>query len=296
MSMNNTEFQTFLKKLIEDEKNVYIPVNSSLFEKIIHIDANCRNIHPNQDDEFCFPEVGPSYRIIGEYEKQFRDEISRGFKPRMEPLVVMKAHPKGFMLVNGHHRWAAALKIGMKKVPIKLVNMMMEEDIKRILNKSDHDKRVTLDLDEVVFRTPEDEYIEKTKGLLTKKSSKRIRLGIPALFRYLKSNGYDIWVYSSQYYSIDNIALMFKKYSVQVDGIISGSGKKGIYDEQKVTSLKELITGKYKTTIHIDNDMVVVTKGKGADFEEYEIRSNDELWSKDVIDLFEKMRKQDTDT
>ena len=33
-------------------------------------------------------------------------------EPWEEPLIVEKVHPEGYMLLNGHHRWAAALKTG----------------------------------------------------------------------------------------------------------------------------------------------------------------------------------------
>ncbi len=293
MAMNNTEFQEYLKKTLEEQKDIYIPVNSSFIEKIIIHNAKCTDIHPNPDDEFCYPDVGPSYRIMGEYERDIREKMNVNSIPVIEPLIVMKTHPKGYMLVNGHHRWGAAIKVGVKRMPVKVINMMLEEDIKNLLERSDHDKRVTLDLDEVVFRSPYDEFVEKTKGVIARKTQKRIRLGVPALFRYLKTHGYDIWVYSSNYYSIDTIQLMFRRYSVHVDGIICGNGKKGLYDSNKSSSINELIANKYKTTVHIDNNSIVITKGKESQFEEFEIRDADELWSKDLIQVFERIDNND---
>ena len=139
----------------------------------------------------------------------------------------------------------------------------------------------------------DDEFVEKTKGVIARKTQKRIRLGVPALFRYLKTHGYDIWVYSSNYYSIDTIQLMFRRYSVHVDGIICGNGKKGLYDSNKPSSINELIANKYKTTVHIDTDSIVITKGKESQFEEFEIRDADELWSKDLIQVFERIDNND---
>ncbi|MCR4831375.1 MAG: hypothetical protein K5883_07980 [Pseudobutyrivibrio sp.] len=57
------------------------------------------------------------------------------------------------MILNGHHRWAVALRLGYSNIPVKIVNLTHESDIKQILSNSTHDKRVTMDLDEVVFLT-----------------------------------------------------------------------------------------------------------------------------------------------
>ncbi len=293
MVMNNGDLKDYFDKEIKKIKGLYIPVNISLFDRILYKNAKVSDIHPNLDDEFCFPEVGPSFRIIGEYEKDFNYKSQIGFNPPpMEPLIVMRAHPDGYILVNGHHRWGAALKIGLKKVPIKVVNLMLEEDIKRILDNSDHDKRVTLDLDEVVFRAKQDEDIEKTPfGILIKRNPNRIRIGIPALFRFLKTHGYDIWVYSSKYYSFDDIRLLLRRYSVHVDGIITGMGKKGIYDTKRAQAMKGLIQNKYSETIHVDNDMLLVTHNNSSEFEEIEFNAQGEEWSKKIIEILEQRAK-----
>lgn len=289
MTMTNTEFKEYLKKEIEGSVGMYVPVNSSRLERLFYKNAPCTSLHPNLDDEFTFPDVGPSYRIMTDYQRKYMDTMSRGFKPAIEPLIVIKTHPHGFMLVNGHHRWGAALMVGLKKVPIKLVNMMLEEEIKSLLRDSVHEKRVTLDLDEVVFRNKGDADIEKRPMLLLgKQASKRMRLGIPALFRYLKKHGYDIWVYTSNYYSIDDIRKFFRKYSVHVDGIITATAKKEVYNSEAAKEMKELIANKYKMTVHIDNDTLLITHGKGEEFKDFELNPDDEDWSKEIMSILDK--------
>ena len=58
------------------------------------------------------------------------------------------------MILNGHHRWAAALRLGFKTVPVKIVNLTQQTDIEKMLAASKHDKRVSLDLDETIFCGP----------------------------------------------------------------------------------------------------------------------------------------------
>ena len=39
-----------------------------------------------------------------------------------EPVIVHKMKPDGYMILNGHHRWAAALKTGLSKLRIEITN------------------------------------------------------------------------------------------------------------------------------------------------------------------------------
>lgn len=286
MAMTNFEFKEYLKNELEKEVGMYVPVNTSRLQRLFYLETACTNLHPNPDDEFSFPEVGPSDRILSDYQRSYLDSMSKGFRPAIEPLVVIRTHPSGFMLINGHHRWGAAMMAGVKKVPIKVVNMMLEEEIKDILKHSTHEKRVTLDLDEVVFRSNSDVLIEKKPALaLGSQASRRMRLGIPALFRFLKKNGYDIWVFSANYYSIDDIRKFFRKYTVHVDGIITATAKKEVYNTEAAKNMKELITNKYKETVHIANDSLLITHGKGENFKDFELDPDDEGWAREIITI-----------
>ncbi len=85
-----------------------------------HIDAE--EMHVNPDDEFADPEIGPSDRIINEYEQEIRElwtDLKRIFP---DPIVVYKLKPKGYLILNGHHRWAAALKSGYSKLHAVIIN------------------------------------------------------------------------------------------------------------------------------------------------------------------------------
>ena len=290
--MAKTEFDQFIANDVNSQKGVSIPVRAGALERMLVKKAACTKLHANAEDEFTFENVGPSYKIIGEYEQQFRRAIQTGQDPFDEPLMVEKLRPSGYLLLNGHHRWAAAMRVGIKKVPIKIVNQASESDIQKILENSKHDKRVALDLDEVVFRPENHPHLEKALGFPHNlRYKKRIRLGIPALFYYLTKNGYDIWVYAHEYYSIDDIRGYFKAYSVNVDGIITGIGKKQKVKSESATRMEKLIANKYQETIHIDNDMLLMTRGKTWDFEEYDLSGPEEEWAKRAITIIGEIEK-----
>ena len=40
----------------------------------------------------------------------------------IDPIIVQKLNAGGYEIVNGHHRWAAAKKTGLKKVPVRIKN------------------------------------------------------------------------------------------------------------------------------------------------------------------------------
>ena len=292
--MAKTEFDEFVAKDVNAQKGVSIPVRAGALERLFVRKVACSNLHPNADDEFTFDTVGPSYKIIGEYEQKFRRAIQTGQEVFDEPLIVEKLRPSGYLLLNGHHRWAAAMRVGIKKVPVKIVNQATESDIQKILENSSHDKRVAIDLDEVIFRPDNYPHLEKALGFPRNlKYKQRIRLGTPALFYYLAKNGYDVWVYAHEYYSIDDIRGFFKGYSVYVDGIITGIGKKQKAELESAKRVEKMISNKYTETIHIDNDMIIVTRGKTGEFEEYELNCPEEDWAKTAITILGEIEKNE---
>jgi hypothetical protein len=294
LTMAKTQLDEFVANDLEKQKGVSIPVRAGLLERLFVRKTACTNLHPNAEDEFTMPSVGPSYRIISEYETKFREAMRFDKPPIEEPLMVEKLRPHGYLLLNGHHRWAAAMRCQIKRVPIKIINCATESDIKTILEKSQHDKRVAIDLDEVIFRDPDYKYLEKKAFTfpLSLRFKQRIRLGIPALFYYLVKNGYDIWVYAADFYSIDDIQKFFKAYSVHVDGIITGVGKLEQNNSESEKRMKELINNKYQMTLHIDNDSILETHNNTKEFEDYTIEASEEEWSKKAIAIVEEIERR----
>ena len=292
--MAKTQLAEYVSNDIEKQKGISIPVHAGLLERLLVRKTACSNLHPNAEDEFSMDSVGPSYRIIGEYETKFREALRFERRVFDEPLMVEKLHPRGYLLLNGHHRWAAAMRCNIKKVPIKIVNCATESDIRTILEKSQHDKRVAIDLDEVIFRNPDCKYLEKKAFLfpMSLRFKQRVRLGIPALFYYLVKHDYDIWVYAADFYSIDDIQKFFRAYSVHVDGIITGVVKREQNNSESEKRMKELINNKYQMTLHIDNDSVIETHNSTKEFSDYEINASEEECAKKAIAIIEEIEKR----
>ena len=167
MSVSKTEFQEFLDGELDKLKGVYYPVRAGMLRRAVIRRLSPKKLHPNPDDEFCDPAVGPSYEIISRYVKEYSRNNQFSHKEDYmetdinDPLYVERIRPDGYMILNGHHRWAAALKLGLSSLPVRIVDLTQEMDVKKMLENAKHNKRVSLDLDEIVFTDREDEAAEK---------------------------------------------------------------------------------------------------------------------------------------
>ena len=274
----NSEFDAFIAEEVKKYKDIFVPVKATATERLFVTKLDCRKLHPNPADEFCDPEIGPNYEIISNYVKEYLLPVPP--KKLEDPLQIEKIRPDGYLILNGHHRWAAAMKAGKKKLPVHIVNLTQETDINKMLRKAASDRRVTLDLDESVFCAADDPSAEPAlKTRFRKLFRERIRWGAPALMHYLTTQGYDIWVYTSNYYSFDYIREYFRRYSVNLTGIITGSSRKRIGHESAKKRIEQKMAKQYAETIHIDSRMLLRTGRNIKVFEEYSLDCDPIDWS-----------------
>ena len=297
-SKERAAVKTDLEQFIEDEvliqRSTAVPVKASLIERLVVRQYAVKKLLPNPEDEFCFSDIGPNMNIVSKYVSQFVENMKKNLPIMDEPLYVQKIRPSGYMILNGHHRWVAASRLSIKKVPVCVVNGIYEGDVRRILEKSTHEKRATIDLDEVVFTLSAADKSERRRGIpLYGLAKKRLRYGIPSLFSHLKLKGYDIWVYSSRYYSVDDIRRFFAKYAVTVDVIITGMKKLSGKPTAQKKKMDELIANKYKMTLHIDRDLLVATYSHAGDFCEEAVECEPDVWSANVCDALERIENDE---
>ncbi len=296
MKSEPIQFQTFLEQEINRVKGVYYPVRAGFLRRALIRHAQTISLHPNPDDEFCSPEIGPNYGIIAKYEQQYKKNVffksgtGTESSETYDPLMVQRARPDGYLILNGHHRWAAAFRSGMTSVSVKIVNLTQEKDIRKMIQDSKTDKRVSLDLDEVVFGAPGDAHLEKPMPFpLNHVFRERLRQGVPALFRYLTDHGYDIWVYTAKYCSVEHIRWYFKYCSVRLAGIITGTGRKDARGIDPSGDLKKLMENQYRSTVHIDNNLIVRTLTGSREAEEVSLSGNPGTWAREVMEALDKM-------
>lgn len=280
--MADKDLMNLVQEDIAKYDGIRMPLKAGLIERLIVRKMRPLKLHPNPDDEFCFPSIGPNNGIISDYANRMRSGKYWNGDLDDEPLFIEKMYPDGYMILNGHHRWAAAMRIGMRRIPVRIVNVTTDADIDNALKNSVNDKRVSLDLDEVIF-CRDDVYEKKPFLLPGNLNRERIRLGMPALSHFLLNEGYDIWAYTRAYYSDDYIRHFLKAYHIKVTGVITGYSrkhwKKGKIDEK----IEKKIMDKYNTTLNITNDEIIKIENKSGVFEQYDLNSDPADWSKSVI-------------
>ena len=293
-------FQVYLKKEIDKVKGTYYPVHAGFLKRAFIKWTKHRKLHPNPNDEFCLPEVGPSYGIISRYEEEYRQVrdspgdiafIKDGVR---EPLEVEKTRPEGYMILNGHHRWAAAYRAGVDKMPIHIIDMTQEKDIRKMLRNSRNRRRAVLDLDEVVLRPEDDPCLEKPLPFpINRIYRERIRLGVPALFHTLRQQGWDVWVYTARICSLGYIKHLLLHYHTPVTGIVTGTARKGPPGSDTMKEMEELLKTKYDAMMHIDGSMVLCTYTGSRRYEQYPLSGSPRTWSREVMEIIEKRKRHE---
>ncbi len=293
-------FPTYLREETEKVRETYYPVRATRLTRLMKKTEKPGKLHPNPDDEFCFPDIGPNYSVVAKYEAGYREIMGQGTGKfdttgADEPIMVQKARPDGFLIMNGHHRWAAALKMKVPKVKIEIVNVTQLTDIRDMLARSRSDRRVTVDLDEVVFAREEDGVpLEKPMPFpINRLFRERVRRGVPTLFHTLSTKGYDIWVYTSGYYSMEYIRRYFRMWDVKLTGVVTGTGGKNGRRLSDDREMKKMLDTQYRSTLHIDRDLVIRTFSGSKECDEYPLSGSPDSWVREATDAVEKMAKAD---
>ena len=268
-----------------------MPARASLPEQLLVRNLPPLKLHPNPSDEFCMAGFGPNDEIIDKYMGKIRHNQKHNLPVFDEPLIVEKMKPDGYMLINGHHRWAAALLLGLKKVPVRVVNMTHIEDILEMLEKSDRTKRAAINLDDVVFCQGDAGSCEKPLPFpLSLIWPERIRKGIPALCYTLQNEGYDVLVYSSAYPSSDHVNTLFRHHRIYVTGFVNGTEREKSWHGNDVAKVKALMEKKYHVTLNIDTDSISWIRSDTKEFDQIPVNAGGEEWAKEVISRVRELK------
>ena len=289
MEKGGTKLQRFigeeLGKLTEDA----LPARAGFLERALVRRVRVKKLHPNPFDEFCFPDIGPNESIVARYTQAFLNSKSRGGDAELarsaakERLEVQKLRMGGYMILNGHHRWAAAAMAGIPRLKVHILNLTQEKDLLKMLKKARHDQRVVLDLDEVVFVTDPDAPAEKPLPYpFSKFYPQRLRPGIPDLFSSLIGRGYDIWLYSGGYISVDHVRELLMLRRIPVTGVITGTNRKGPKGNKTREAMEKLLAGRYAVTLHADSQSVTRVDSRTRDFREYALDPS-AVWHEEIL-------------
>ena len=152
--------------------------------------------------------------------------------------------------------------------------------------------RVSFDLDEVLFVSPETHKTEPELPFpLNRIFRERLRLGTPDIVRTLQKMGYEVWIYTSSFRSERYISRLFRFYGVHFDGIVNGNRHLKEVQRDNKTILPQKLPNRYRISLHVDDESVICSLGPQYGFKAYQLDAQDDDWKEKIIARAEEIRK-----
>ena len=286
--LHSKDYVELVQADLEKYSGLIRPVKARFFERFLIRRASVRKLHANPEDEFSMTDIGPNYAIVRNYTMSYinikRETLSKK-NAALEPLIVEKVKPRGYLILNGHHRWLAAYTAHKKTLPIQIVNFIHESEILQSLRNTNNRVCVSFDLDEVI-RVPGDaKNVEpKPKNVRSLLYRETIREGTPALIDALRRMGCDIWIYTGQYLSEGHIRALLKLYHVKVDGVVNG-----MKNQKAMGNVKKHFTERYDASVHVDVNGVTCVDTKSRSYATTDLTKGESQWASEAIAAIREM-------
>ncbi len=154
--------------------------------------------------------------------------------------------------------------------------------------------RVSFDLDEVLFVSPETHRTEPPLPFpLNRIFRERLRLGTPELIRSLQGSGCDVWIYTSSSRSERYIRSLFRLYGVRLDGIVNAQRHKREVQRDRKEPLPQKLPNRYRISLHVDDEAVICAWGREYGFNTYLLNAQDDEWKDKIFRTVETIRKKE---
>ena len=161
-------------------------------------------------------------------------------------------------------------------------------------NKTAESKmRISFDLDEVLFVSPDDHETEPLlKFPMNVIYKERLRRGTPKLMSELQKRGYEVWVYTSSFRSTRYISGLFRHYGVKFDGIVNAQRHLKEVQRDRKETLPQKVPPYFGISLHVDDEDVVVNYGRQYGFNVYQLDDQDEEWVEKIIQRADEVRRK----
>ena len=153
--------------------------------------------------------------------------------------------------------------------------------------------RVSFDLDEVLFVSPQTHKTEKELPFpLNKIFKERLRLGTPDLINRLQQLDYEVWVYTSSFRTDRYIRWLFRLYGIKFDGIVNATRHLKEVQGNRKQLLPQKVPSRYRISLHVDDESVICSLGRQYGFEAYQLDAQDDDWKEKVIARAQEIRSR----
>ena len=154
--------------------------------------------------------------------------------------------------------------------------------------------RVSFDLDEVLFVSPETHKTEPPLSFPRNRIYReRLRLGTPELIRRLQQLGYEVWIYTSSFRTEKYIRHLFHAYGVKLDGIVNAERHLREVQRGRSEPLPQKLPNRYRISLHVDDEAIVATNGRAYGYNVYQLEAQDDEWKEKILARAEEIRKRE---
>jgi len=145
--------------------------------------------------------------------------------------------------------------------------------------------KISFDLDDTIIST---KFSLEKESLWSKIiRSERIRVGTIILFKQLREQKHEIYIYTTSYRSKIKIKLMFLSYGIPIDFVVNQQ-----LHEKRVKKRGKNVSKfppEFDIDIHIDDSLGVQMEGKKFGFETIIVSVDDENWTNNILKKIDKI-------
>ena len=151
--------------------------------------------------------------------------------------------------------------------------------------------KISFDLDEVIFVSPDDYEVEpELRFPLNKMFPERLRKGTVTLINELQRRGFEVLVYTSSFRSEVYIKALFRHYGIHFDDIINGYRHRREVQGNREATLPQKMPSHYRISLHIDDEEVVIKNARSYGYRVMRVYEPDPDWVQKVLDEAERVR------
>lgn len=152
---------------------------------------------------------------------------------------------------------------------------------------------VSFDLDDTLFVSPNtfktEESLNFPFNIIYKE---RLRLGTVELLNDIRSQGIQLWIYTTSFRSERYIRGLFKHYGIKIDNIINGDRHKREVQGNNTEIMPSKYPSKYRIDLHIDDDISVMQNGRTYGFNVCIIGPQDDEWVDKIKEQIFKIKQR----
>lgn len=153
--------------------------------------------------------------------------------------------------------------------------------------------KVSFDLDDTLFVSEVNFKVEPALRFPLRCIYKeRLRAGAVELMNYIRSEGIELWIYTTSFRSERYIRGLFKSYGVILDQVVNGERHAKEVQKGHVEGMPSKYPSKYRIDLHIDDDISVAQNGRTYGFKVFTVGAQDDEWAEKIKSEIEKIRRR----